>query len=74
MGVQMMLGWNRAEDGVITVYAHTTDGRVADVADFWLKPMMERLNADRETALRWQEEFAIILVEAHNKMFTRPAR
>lgn len=68
----MRLGWNRAEDGVITVYAHTSDGRVADVADFWLKPMMERFGADRATALEFQQQFAEMLVNAHNRIFTLP--
>lgn len=68
----MRLGWNRAEDGVITVYAHTSDGRVADVADFFLKPMIDRFGADRATALRFQEQFAELLVNAHNRLFTLP--
>ncbi|GEM_PF-4819428 len=67
----MRLGWNRAEDGVITVYAHTHDGRVADIADFWLRPMVERFGVERETALRWQEEFALMLVESHNNLFSK---
>jgi hypothetical protein len=63
------LGWNRAEDGVITVYAHSGDGRVADVADFWLGPMIERFGMTRDAAKEWQQRFAEMLVEKHNEFF-----
>lgn len=66
----MRLGWNRAEDGVITVYAHTSDGRVAPVADFWVQPMIDKLGAKRHVAKEYQEQFAEILVSGHNRFFT----
>jgi len=62
----MRLGWNRAEDGVVTVYAHTGTGRVIEVADFWLKPIMDATGAKREQALRKQKEFAEFFVAAWN--------
>lgn len=67
----MQLQWHRAEDGVVTVQAVTSDGRVADVADFWLRPMMNQFGADREFASRQQEQFADLLVNAHNRIFTK---
>ena len=63
----MRLGWNRAEDGVITVYAHTGTGRAFPVADFWLKPMVEVCGPDsRENCKARQQEFAEFLVAAWN--------
>lgn len=62
----MRLGWNRAEDGVITVYAHAEDGRAAPVADFWLQPIIDKLGMTRADAKALQEQFADQLVSANN--------
>jgi hypothetical protein len=66
--------WNRGEDGVVTVYGTTSDGRVFDVADFWLNPMIERLGVSRAVALDYQQQHAELLVTAHNKLFTAADR
>lgn len=70
----MRLGWDMAEDGVITVYAHASDGRVADVADFWLQPLIDRFGMNRADAKEWQQQFAEMLVEHHNRFFTEVAK
>lgn len=63
----MRLGWNRGEDGVITVYAHTETGKVFPVADFWLKPMADFFGAgSRPNCKNRQQEFAEFLVAAWN--------
>lgn len=62
----MRLGWSRDEDGIITVFAHATDGRGAAVADFWIKPLVDNLRMTRADALEWQQQFAELLVGAHN--------
>jgi len=67
----MRLGWNRAEDGVITVYAHASDGRVSPVADFWVQPLIDKFGMKRADAREWQEQFADLLVRSHNKHFTK---
>ena len=66
MGLQMKLGWNRSEDGVITIYGHLGTGRVFDVADLWLRPLMAATGANRDGALRKQQEFAEFFVAAWN--------
>lgn len=66
----MRLSWNRDEEGVITIYARMTDGRVADVADLWVKPMVEKFGVPRSRALELQEQFADLLVNSHNQLFT----
>ena len=58
----MRLGWNRDECGVITVYAHTKDGKFADVADFWLKPLVDRFGMGRVEAKELQQKLAETLV------------
>lgn len=40
------LSWNMADDGVITVYARTPDGKVFDLADIWRRPMMKKLGIE----------------------------
>jgi len=70
-GATMQLSWNRDEDGVITVYATMNDGKIADVADFWLTPLVERFGMDRESAKCMQQNFAECLVTLHNKHFTK---
>lgn len=65
----MQLSWNRDEDGVITVYGTTTDGRIYDVADFWVTPMIERLGVSRELALDWQRQHAELLVNTFNNNY-----
>ena len=65
----MRLGWNRGEDGVITVYATSSDGRVADVADFWIRPLVADFGMTRTAALEWQQQFAELLVNSHNRLF-----
>lgn len=66
----MRLGWNRDEDGVITVFAHATDGRGAPIADFWIQPLIDRLGMNRAAAKEWQQQFAELLVTSHNRHFT----
>lgn len=67
----MRLGWNRDEDGVITVFAHASDGRGAAVADFWLQPLIDKFGMRRDAAKELQQQFAELLVFAHNKHFTQ---
>lgn len=62
----MRLSWNRDEDGVVTVYATTPEGIAYDVADFWLRPMMQRIGVPRDVALAQQQRLAERLVEAIN--------
>lgn len=66
----MRLSWNLDEDGVITVYAHASDGRSAAVADFWVWPLIEKFGMKREAAQEWQEQFAELFVSSHNRHFT----
>ena len=40
------------------------------MADFWIRPMMDRLGADRTTALDWQQQTAELLVNSWNRIFT----
>ena len=62
------LSWNRDHEGVITIYATDLNtGRVADVADLWVKPMCDRLNFRREYALSVQQCVAETLCEAWNE-------
>ncbi len=65
----MRLSWIRDEHGIITVYATTSDGRICEMADFWIKPMMERFGVDRYTALDWQHKCAELLVHNWNRHF-----
>lgn len=67
----MRLGWNRDEGGVITVFAHATDGRGAAIADFWLQPLIDKLGMKRDAAKEWQQQFAELLVDSHNRHFTK---
>lgn len=66
----MRLGWNRDEDGVITIFAYAADGRGAPVADFWIQPIIEKFGMNRHAAKAMQEEFAVLLVTSFNKHFT----
>ena len=66
----MQLARETGADGVITVYAIASDGRKAAVADFWVKPMIEAFGADRRAAAEFQEQFADLLCNAHNRIFT----
>lgn len=66
----MKLSWNRAEDGVVTVYATSSDGRVVEIADFWLTPLVEKFGMDRENAKWMQQNFAENLVSLYDKHFT----
>lgn len=62
----MRLGWNRDEDGVITVFAYTEDGKGAAIADFWLSSLVAGLGVSRPSAAALQQQFAEMLVDAHN--------
>ncbi len=64
------MGWNRGEDGIITVFAHASDGRGAAVADFWIQPLIDQFGMRRDDAKAWQEQFAELLVASHNRHFT----
>jgi len=66
----MKLSWNRAEDGVVTVYATASDGRVVEIADFWLKPLVDKFGMDRQDAKWMQQNFAENLVSLYSKHFT----
>jgi hypothetical protein len=66
----MRLSWNRDEDGVVTVYATTSDGRCLPVADFWLTPWMQYLGVTRPVALGEQQRLAGQLVSIFNQSFT----
>lgn len=60
------LSWNRDEEGIITIYA-TSEDRIAEVADLWIRPLMERLGVDRSAALEMQEAFAEAFTSAWNE-------
>ena len=63
----MKLGWNRAEDGVITVYAHVGTGKVFPIADFWVSTWGEvDARPGREWKLQKQQELAEFFVAAWN--------
>jgi hypothetical protein len=62
----MRLGWSRDQDGVVVVYAHAPDGRVAPVADFWLQGWVDKMGFDRSEAKAMQEQFADRLVNSSN--------
>lgn len=52
----MKYSWNRADDGVITIYM--TDGAtVIDVADFWLTPLRKKYK-DVSSAKKAQQSLA----------------
>jgi hypothetical protein len=61
--MQIMFGWNRSEDGAVTVYAHDHDGRIAPVAVFRLQPLIDILGMTRAEAKSMQEKFADLIVE-----------
>lgn len=69
----MRLKWDRDGDGVVIVTAVTSDGREAPVADFWLQPLIGSLGASREYGRELQEQFASLLVDTHNRLFTKSA-
>lgn len=69
----MRLRWEREKDGVVTVTAVTSDGREAPVADFWLQPLISSLGASREHGRELQEQFAGLLVDTHNRHFSKSA-
>ena len=60
-------------DGVVSVVHTLSDGRSYDVADFWFRPMVERLGTSPETAKDWQRQHAELLASAYNKTFADPA-
>ena len=66
----MQLARETGDDGVITVYAIASDGRKAAVADFWLRPMVEAFGCEKRAAEEFQEQFADLLCNAHNRLFT----
>lgn len=60
------------KDGVITLFYRATDGREADIADFYVKPLMDGLSMSRMDATQWQQQFAGMLIEAYQRHFTPP--
>ena len=56
-------------DGVLTVAYKSSDGRVADVADFYVKPLMDGLGMNRAAAVEWQQQFAGLLLAAYERHF-----
>lgn len=57
------LSWSRDDEGVITIYATDENtGRIAEVADFWTRPLCERLGFRREYAKGVQQQLAETLV------------
>jgi hypothetical protein len=70
----MRLTAERGIDGVTVVYAINHDGTKVAVADFWLTPLVDGWNVSRAVAEDYQRQFAMLLVTAHNKIFTRADR
>lgn len=62
----MKYSWNRGEDGVITVYAHMANGKVVDVADFWLSPLV-KIMGTRSAAKSEQQALAEMFCEYMNR-------
>lgn len=60
-------------DGVITIFYRSSDGREADVADFYTKPMMDGLGMSRRDATEWQQQFAGMLIAAYQRHFLPPS-
>jgi len=60
------------DDGVITIIYRSSDGREADVADFYIKPMMDGLGMNRRAATEWQQQFAGMLIAAYQRHFWPP--
>lgn len=60
-------------DGVLTVTFKSSDGRIADVADFYVKPLMDGLGMNRAAATEWQQQFAGLLLRSYERHFTEPA-
>ena len=60
------------DDGVITVSYLSSDGRTADVADFYIRPLMEGLDMSRMGAVEWQQQFAALFIAAYQRHFTPP--
>lgn len=61
--INLKLSWSRDEDGVVTIYG--TDpktGRVAEVADFWRRPLRERLALSILDANALQDALAEALI------------
>lgn len=63
----MHLNWRRENDGVIVVFATLSDGRQYDVADFWLRPMIDKLSVPKQVSEDYQCQFVNLLVSSHNK-------
>ena len=66
MGERARLSWNRDDEGIITIYA-TSEGRIAEVADLWIKPLMDRLGISRSAAKGMQERFAETFTASWNE-------
>lgn len=60
---EVRLSWSRDDEGVITIYATDQNtGRVAEVADFWTRPLRERLGLKPAHAKALQQSLAESLV------------
>lgn len=69
-----MLDYRKDSDGVVVVFYRSSDGRTADIADFWLRPMIDGFAMSREDALECQANFAELLVTSFNRHFYNQAR
>ena len=67
----MTLAWRMDDDGVVVVYDTLSDGREADIADFWIQPLIDNFGMSRELATEWQKQYCEVLVMSYNKIFTR---
>lgn len=61
--INLKLSWSRDDDGVVTAYGtDSKTGRVAEVADFWRRPLRERLALSTLDANALQEALAEALI------------
>lgn len=70
----MYLDWRKEEDGVIVVFAVLSDGRQYDVADFWLRTMVNKLGISRQVSEDYQCQFVNLLVSSHNRLTNNNAQ
>jgi|GEM_PF-3843202 len=65
----MTLESRKDDDGVVVISYRSSDGRVADVADFWIQPLIDRFGMTRSDALEWQSQLSEVLVYSFNRIF-----
>ena len=70
----MKLVGRKEDDGVFSVYAVSSDGREAAVADFWVTPYVEKFDLSRGDALQLQEQMAWHLLRDYGRYFTNPGQ